>query len=142
MACNRLVAACGFSFPDQGSNPWCLHWKCGVLATGPQGKYQDVLILVLLPHYLHPAAKGIHFKRQLDCITPLIKTSKLIIIRKYPQPPPRHPEIITLAQEKAHRLASHPTTVALPAQPGLTLPQTLVSWCLGALTLGDASHNS
>ena len=87
VACNRLVAACGFSFPDQGSNPWCLHWKCGVLATGPQGKYQDVLILVLLPHYLHPAAKGIHFKRQLDCITPLIKTSKLIIIRKYPQPP-------------------------------------------------------
>ena len=30
-----LVAACGIKFPDQGSNPGPLHWKSGVLATGP-----------------------------------------------------------------------------------------------------------
>ena len=33
-----LVAACGIKFPDHGSNPGPLHWKSGVLATGPWGK--------------------------------------------------------------------------------------------------------
>ena len=33
-----LVAAWGIQFPDQGPNPGPLHWKCGVLATGPPGK--------------------------------------------------------------------------------------------------------
>ena len=28
----------GSSFPDQGLNPRPLHWKCGVLTTGPPGK--------------------------------------------------------------------------------------------------------
>ena len=28
----------GFWFPEQGSNPHSLLWKCGVLTTGPPGK--------------------------------------------------------------------------------------------------------
>ena len=32
------VAACGISFPDQGSNPGPMHWQLGVLATEPPGK--------------------------------------------------------------------------------------------------------
>ena len=28
----------GSQFPDQGLNPCPLHWKCGVLTTGPPGK--------------------------------------------------------------------------------------------------------
>ena len=35
MADEFLVAACGISFPDQGSNPGPLLWECRVLATGP-----------------------------------------------------------------------------------------------------------
>ena len=27
--------ACGILFPNQGSNPYLLHWKCRVLTTGP-----------------------------------------------------------------------------------------------------------
>ena len=30
----------GSQFPDQGSNLRPLHWKCGVLTTGPPGKSQ------------------------------------------------------------------------------------------------------
>ena len=37
-ACKLLVAACGISFPHQGSNPGPLHWECRVLATGSPGK--------------------------------------------------------------------------------------------------------
>ena len=33
-----LVAAHGIEFPDQGWNVGPLHWKLGVLATGPPGK--------------------------------------------------------------------------------------------------------
>ena len=36
----------GSQFPDQGLNPYSLHWKCGVLATGTPGKS---LISSLLP---------------------------------------------------------------------------------------------
>ena len=32
-----LGAACGILFSQQGSNPHLLHWKCGVLTTGPPG---------------------------------------------------------------------------------------------------------
>ena len=35
-----LVATCGIKFPEQGLNPGLLHWKLGVLATGPPGKSQ------------------------------------------------------------------------------------------------------
>ena len=31
-------AAYGILVPQQGSNPRPLHWKCGVLTTGPPGK--------------------------------------------------------------------------------------------------------
>ena len=33
-----FVWACGIYFPDQGSNPGPLHWKHGVLITGPPEK--------------------------------------------------------------------------------------------------------
>ena len=33
-----LVAARGIQVPEQGSNPGPMHWKCGVLATGPPWK--------------------------------------------------------------------------------------------------------
>ena len=33
-------------FPDQGSNPCPLHWKGGVLTTGPPGKFQEVSLKV------------------------------------------------------------------------------------------------
>ena len=36
-----LVAACGISFPDQGSNPGPLHWERGVLATKPPKKSSE-----------------------------------------------------------------------------------------------------
>ena len=39
-ACKLLFVAYGIQFPDQGLFPGPLHWKCGVLATGPPGKYQ------------------------------------------------------------------------------------------------------
>ena len=32
---------CGNQFPNQGSNPHPLRWKCRVLTTGPPGKYQQ-----------------------------------------------------------------------------------------------------
>lgn len=35
--CWVLVVACGIQLPDQGWNSGPLNWKCGVLATGPQG---------------------------------------------------------------------------------------------------------
>ena len=51
--CWVLAAACGIQFPDQRSNPGPLHWKHGVLATGPPGKSLNYLINVLyLPHIL------------------------------------------------------------------------------------------
>ena len=31
-------AACGILVPDQGSKPYPLHWKCGVLTPGLPGK--------------------------------------------------------------------------------------------------------
>ena len=34
----RTVWHVGSQFPDQGSNPCPLHWKCRVLTTGPPGK--------------------------------------------------------------------------------------------------------
>ena len=37
--------ACGI-FPDQGSNPCPLHWKHGVLTTGPPGKSHTLLSYV------------------------------------------------------------------------------------------------
>ena len=36
---------CGM-FPDQGSNPPSLHWKCGVLMTGPPGMFLTANILM------------------------------------------------------------------------------------------------
>ena len=41
-----LVVACklGCGFPDQGSNSYPLHWKHGVIATGPPGKSQSCFI--------------------------------------------------------------------------------------------------
>ena len=38
VACGSFVAACGISFPDQGSNLGHLDWEYGVLAAGPLGK--------------------------------------------------------------------------------------------------------
>ena len=37
-ACRLSVAACGTSFPDQGSNAGPLHWEHVVLAAGPPGR--------------------------------------------------------------------------------------------------------
>ena len=37
MACKLLVAACGIQFPDTRFDLGPLHWKLGVLATGPLG---------------------------------------------------------------------------------------------------------
>ena len=31
----------GPKLPDQGLNPYPLHWKCGVLTTGPPGNSQE-----------------------------------------------------------------------------------------------------
>ena len=39
-----FIAACGMQFPDQGLNPGPLHWECGVLATGPPGKTQFLVL--------------------------------------------------------------------------------------------------
>ena len=44
-ACGLLAVACEIQFPDQGQNPCVLHWEHGVLATGPSGKSQDVILL-------------------------------------------------------------------------------------------------
>ena len=37
----HLVVACGIQFPDQGLNPWSLHWEHRVLVTKPPGKSQE-----------------------------------------------------------------------------------------------------
>ena len=42
----------GSEFPDQGSNPPPLQWKCRVLTTGPPGKSQGCLLYVC-PFVLH-----------------------------------------------------------------------------------------
>ena len=42
--CELLIATCGVSFPDQGSNPDPLHWEYRVLATGPPGKSLNKLL--------------------------------------------------------------------------------------------------
>lgn len=36
-----FIAACGILFPKLGSDPGPLHWKCGVLATGPSTSPQN-----------------------------------------------------------------------------------------------------
>ena len=36
----------GSYFPNQGSNPHPLHWKCGFLTTGPPGKPQALYFQV------------------------------------------------------------------------------------------------
>ena len=38
----------GSQFPDQGSNPHCLHWKRRVLTTGPPGKSLSSVSFMLL----------------------------------------------------------------------------------------------
>ena len=38
------VVARGIWFPDQGWNPGFLHWKCGVLATGPPGRPEETVL--------------------------------------------------------------------------------------------------
>ena len=52
-----LVAPCSMWFPDQGSNPRSLHWKRGVLTTGPKGSPQAGSFiapfwLFSLPHWV------------------------------------------------------------------------------------------
>ena len=39
-----LVVAYGIQFPNQGLNPGPLPWHCGVLATGPPGKFPKCLL--------------------------------------------------------------------------------------------------
>ena len=36
--------ACGNFFPEQGLNPWPLHWKHRVLTTGPPGKVSTAVL--------------------------------------------------------------------------------------------------
>ena len=53
-----LDVACGIQLPDQGSNPYPLHWEGGVLATGTPGKSLDSLFLIyliatVLPFMIH-----------------------------------------------------------------------------------------
>ena len=43
---NSLVAACGISLPDQGSNLGPLHWEQSVLATGLPGKSLELVLLM------------------------------------------------------------------------------------------------
>ena len=48
-------------FPDQGSNPHQLHWKCKVLTTGLSGKFLFRLFeryTSLSPQFLHPICQG------------------------------------------------------------------------------------
>ena len=47
VACKLLVEASGIQFPDQGSDPGPLHWKCRVLPTVPPGKSLCVLLLII-----------------------------------------------------------------------------------------------
>ena len=44
MACELLDVACGIWFPDWGLDLGPLHWKHGVLDTGPPGKSQGCII--------------------------------------------------------------------------------------------------
>ena len=46
----------GIYFPDPGSNLGPLHWECGVLTTGPLGKFL-ISNLVSLPSILHLTVK-------------------------------------------------------------------------------------
>ena len=45
VACERLVAACGIQFPDQGLNLGPLQWELRVLATGPGVKSLSFFVL-------------------------------------------------------------------------------------------------
>lgn len=40
--------ACGTLFPHQRANPCPLHWKVGVLTTGPLGRYHKYSLLVYI----------------------------------------------------------------------------------------------
>ena len=51
VTCKPLVAAPGIYFPYQGMNPGPLHWKRGVLATGPPEKSLDSLFKVFQAIY-------------------------------------------------------------------------------------------
>ena len=48
LSCSRS----GIQFPDQGSNPGPVHWKCGVLASGPPGKYPKPSLMKITASYL------------------------------------------------------------------------------------------
>ena len=50
--------ACGIQFPDQGSNLAPLHWKHGVLATGPPEKS----LYMTLEIHAHTFRLGIHLR--------------------------------------------------------------------------------
>ena len=43
-AVELLVVACGIQSLNQGLNPGPLHWECGVLSTGPPGKFHHTCL--------------------------------------------------------------------------------------------------
>ena len=62
-----LVVTGGIQFPDQGSNPGPLHWECGILTTGPTGRYQFTEILFLTAVLCsHPC------KHRISSLTPFL----------------------------------------------------------------------
>ena len=48
-------------FPDQGSNPGPLPWECGVLATGPPGKYLGTVVVFFFFYRFDAFLMGLFF---------------------------------------------------------------------------------
>ena len=46
VTCECFAAARGISFPEQGSNPDCLHWEHWISVTGPPGKSPFLVIWI------------------------------------------------------------------------------------------------
>ena len=46
---------CEILVPNQGLNPWPLHWECGVLTTGTPGRSPDWISLGSFNHHINDA---------------------------------------------------------------------------------------
>ena len=87
MACEVLVAACGIQFPEQGSSPGPLPWECGVLATEPPGKPQEVEYIIYrnsretwaLPSF--PEIQLFHTDQHNHCWGPIHESRRELAVR-------------------------------------------------------------
>ena len=84
VACKLSVAACGISFPDQGSNLGPLNWERGVLATRPLGKS---LLMSSLTILLPFQRKDSNSKKSLKLNVHQLDFNKSKSITSHLQPP-------------------------------------------------------